>query len=108
MRRGSASASSRAATFTPSQKCRRSCRLPRRQAQARQNQLAVFRVPDRKGRRNNDRGECTQTLDDFARVIEPSHMGIACREKAVRHCEAGAFLDRRLQVCDRCVEVVFY
>ena len=54
-----------------------------RQAQARQEQLLLLRVSVGGGARHHDGGDCAQSLDDLSRFVEPPHMRVAGREKAV-------------------------
>ena len=60
-----------------------SCRLARRQSQARQEKRGVLWVSVRNDVRYHDRGDHAQSADDLSRFVEPSHMRITCGEKAV-------------------------
>ena len=57
--------------------------LAGRQAQARQEKLAVLGVAPRQIARDEQRGNAAQPGDDRARFVEPAHIGIARGEKAV-------------------------
>ena len=75
-----------------------SCRLTRRQAQARQKQLALLGIPQKAGVRYYDRGYGAQPRDNLSRVVEPTHMGVAGGEHAIRRREAWILLDRKEQI----------
>src|SRR5260370_25755998 len=62
----------------------RSCCLAGRQAQARQEKLAVLGVAVRQIGRHDLRGNRAQLSDDRARFVEPPHLRIARGERAVR------------------------
>ena len=61
----------------------RSCCFARRQPQARQKQLAVLGVPHVAGIRHYRRIDGAQSLNDFSRLVEPSHVGVAGGEIAI-------------------------
>src|SRR5712671_3424831 len=71
-----------------------SWRLARRQAQARQQQLALLDVPQEAGVRYDDRSNGAQPRDDLSGVVESTHMGVAGGEKAIRLRVAWILLDR--------------
>src|SRR5271165_3903051 len=75
----------------------RSCRLAGRQAQARQEQLAMLGVPQVADVRYYDRGNGSQPRYDLSCVVELAHMGVAGGEKAIRHREAWILVDREDQ-----------
>jgi hypothetical protein len=54
--------------------------------------------------RYHDAGNGPQPPDDRARFVEPSHMGVAGCEVAIRVGEAGILLDREQQLWDCFVE----
>jgi hypothetical protein len=60
-----------------------SCRVARRQAQAREEKLTILRIAQRHVARHDHRGDGAQPDDNRARFVEPAHMGIARGEKAV-------------------------
>ena len=72
--------------------------LAGRQAQAREEKLAVLGVPQEAGVRYHDRGNGLQPLDHFSRLIELTHVGVAGSEKALRQREASVLLDREEQL----------
>ena len=74
-----------------------SCRLARRQAQAREVKLAMPGVPLVGAVRYHDRSDGAQPRNDLSCVIEPTHMGVAGGESAVRRREARIILDREKQ-----------
>src|SRR5271169_3057197 len=76
----------------------RSRRFAGRQAQARQVKLAVLGVPIEAGVRYHERRDGAQPRDDLSRVVEPTHMGVAGGERAIRAWEAGILLDREEQL----------
>jgi len=49
------------------------------------------------GVRDHDRGDGLQLRDDLARVIEPTHMGVAGGENAIRCWTARIILNREEQ-----------
>src|SRR5437660_12829143 len=67
------------------------------QAEARQEQLLVLGVPQEAGVRYHNWGNGSQPLDDRACVIEPTHMGVAGGETAMRQREAWLLLDREAE-----------
>ena len=66
-----------------------SFRLAHRQAQARQEQLAVLAVAKRHITGHDERGNGAQPRDDRPRFVEPPHMRIASGESAVGVGEPG-------------------
>src|SRR5208282_3177714 len=82
----------------------RSGRLAGRQAQARQVELAVLGVPVLAEVRYHERRDGAQPRDDLSRVVEPTHMGVAGGERAIRAREAGILLDREEQLRHRLIE----
>ncbi len=54
-------------------------------------------VPKVAGVRYHDRGDGAQPRDDLSRVVEPTHMGVAGGEKAIRARKARILLDREEQ-----------
>jgi hypothetical protein len=58
----------------------------------------MLRVPEGTGIRYHDRGDYPQPRDDLSRLIEPTHMGVARSEIAIRAREAWILLDRQEQL----------
>ena len=54
-------------------------------------------MPQVAGVWHHDRGDGTHSLDDFSGIVEPTHMGVAGGELAIRLPEAWIFLDREEQ-----------
>ena len=73
-------------------------RLVGRQAQARQEKLAVLGVAQMQNARHDLRGDGAQSGDDRARFVEPAHMGIARGEKAVWGGKAWVVLNGQEQL----------
>jgi hypothetical protein len=71
-----------------------SCLLAGRQAQSRQEQLAVLGVSQIAGVWHHDGGDGAQARDDISRLAELSHMGVAGGEKAMSPRVAWVLLDR--------------
>jgi len=82
----------------------RMLRLAGRQAQARHQQLSVFRVAERRDARHDSRCDGPQSLDDLSRVVKPAHMRITGRENAVGHRPARCFFQHHQQLCCRVVK----
>jgi hypothetical protein len=75
-----------------------SCRIAGRQAQARQEQLAVLGVPQEASVRYDDGGNGAELLEDFSSVVEPPHIGVAAGESEWRDLfECAAGLPRRFR-----------
>jgi hypothetical protein len=62
--------------------------MPSRQPQARQQKLAVLSVAKEAGVQYHDSGDGAQPLDNLSGVVEPTHMGVAGGETAIRIREA--------------------
>ena len=73
----------------------RSCLLAHRQAEARQEQLALLRVRIGKKARYHARRHRPQSLDDGAGFFQPSHMRVTRRESAITLGQAGKFVRRQ-------------
>ena len=58
----------------------------------------MFWVPQETGVRYYDRGYGAQPRDNLSRVVEPTHMGVAGGETAMRQREARILLDREEQL----------
>ena len=79
-----------------------SCSLASRQPQARPQQLALLWVPKIEKVKHDNRCDDPQPFDDVPRILEPSHMRVARREKSIRGRETGKLFDQGLQ-CYSCV-----
>jgi hypothetical protein len=79
-------------------------RLAGRQAQARQQQLAVLGIAQVAGVRNHDTGNGAQALDDLPRLVEPADMRVAGGENPIRVRMARILLDREEQFRNRLIE----
>jgi hypothetical protein len=66
--------------------------------QARQEKLTVLGVPILAGVRYHDAGNAPQPRDNLSCIVEPTHMSVAGREKAMRRREAWILLDREEQL----------
>jgi len=64
----------------------------------------VLRVPKRRDLRNDDGTDRAQLANDFSRVCEPSYMGVAGREPAVRPWPSRGLLYRKEHLYRRLVE----
>src|SRR5215472_14028837 len=71
--------------------------LTRRQAQARQQQLAVLRVAIRQGAGHDHSGDRAKLTDNRACFVESAHVGVAGGEKTVGDWSAGVFLNGQKQ-----------
>src|SRR5262249_57182884 len=69
-----------------------------------QEEFAVLGIPQVAGIRYQDGADGAEARDDFSRLGEASHMGIAGDEKAIRHRETWILLDRKEQFRYRLVE----
>src|ERR1700726_3032963 len=78
--------------------------LAHRQAQARQEQLAVLWVPKVACVRYHDGGDRAQPLHNCSCIYKPSHMGVAGGEKLIWMREVWIILDREEQLRHRLVE----
>jgi hypothetical protein len=65
-----------------------SFRVAHRPPQARQEQFAVFGVPQVARNRYHDGGGCPEPLNDLSGIVKPTHLGEAGGENAIRLREA--------------------
>jgi hypothetical protein len=81
-----------------------STRLAGRQAQTRQQKLAILGFAIRHIARHNHRGNGPQPSDGRTRLVKPSHMRVAGGQKTVGHRKSRRLFQRRQQDCCRLVE----
>jgi len=58
----------------------------------------MLRIPQEADVRYHDRSNGPQPLDDLSCVVEPTHMGVAGGETAIRQRESWVLLDREEEV----------
>src|SRR5262249_13655461 len=81
--------------------------LAGRQAQARQNELAVFGAAPWQVARHDQRGDRAQPGGGRACLFEPPHMGVARSQRAVRARIARIVLNGQEQLRRRIVKLMF-
>ena len=64
----------------------------------------MFGIPQVAGVRYHDSGNGPQPLDDLSCVVEPTHMGVAGGENAMRMRVAWILLDPEKQIWHRLIE----